>query len=64
MVERPLTGRVIRTAPRPANSLLSRRQEQKELEGGSRRNQCNEEGSAVGGHYVEWYCRNGQALPP
>jgi len=46
------TGRVTRTAPKPANSLLSRRQEQKEWEGGSKEPNAmrkgRKEGSAMG----------------
>jgi len=46
------TGRVTRTAPKPANSLLSRRQEQKEWEGGSKElnamRKGRKEGSAMG----------------
>jgi len=56
-------GRVTRTAPKPANSLLSRRQEQKEWEGGSKETNAMRMG-------LQWAVTilnsmaDGQALPP
>jgi len=61
------TGRVTRTAPKPANSLLSRRQEQKEWEGGSKEPNAMRRG---GKREVQWAIAilnsmaDGQALTP
>ncbi len=61
------TGRVTRTAPKPANFLLSRRQEQKKWESGSKESNAMRRG---GKREVQWAIAilnsmaDGQALTP
>lgn len=51
------TKRVTETAPKPTNSLLSRRQKLKKWKSRSKGDESNEEGSSVGGHHNKQYGR-------